>query len=221
MPDINSPAGNDNRNYDYSRVPVEERKEYTVIAGLVPRGATVLDLGCGNGSLLALLRDTRGAIGVGIELAESGVAAARAKGLDARVGRIDEPLPFADNAFDVAVCNVTLQMVLYPETLLSEMRRVARRQIVSFPNFGFYRNRLDLLLHGRMPRPMLFGYSWYGTGHIHQLSMADFEQLVAELGGLRIVNRVLELSGNPLKKFLMRQYPNLFQVLPVYELEKL
>src|SRR5262245_47779309 len=160
----------DNRAYDYTEHPITDRAEYAVIAEWVPDGSRVLDLGCGNGALLERLATERRIQGVGIEISDSGVAQGLAKGLDVRRCSIDGRLDFPDNSFDVAVCNVTIQMVMYPEVLLREMCRLAPVSIVSFANFAFIRNRLDFLLSGRMPRPMLFGYTWYDTGHIHQLS---------------------------------------------------
>lgn len=177
---------NDNRNYNYADFPSEKRVEYDKVASLLAPGSKVLDLGCGNGSLMEVMIAEKQCTCAGMELSPSGVEACRAKGLQVTGGRIDEPLPYADNEFDVAVCNVTIQMVMYPEVLLAEMKRVARRQIISFPNFAYFRNRLDLLLHGHMPRRMLFGYQWYNTGHIHQLSISDYEALVKHTGGLRI-----------------------------------
>jgi methionine biosynthesis protein MetW len=140
--------------------------------------------------------------------------------VDAVCGRIDESLPYAADAFDYAICNVTIQMVMYPEILLAEMKRIARFQIVSFPNYAFYRSRLDVLFHGRVPKPSLFDYKWYSTGHIHPLSLKDFHELLADVGGLRIVELRLEKSPIWIKDYLMQKLPNLFQVLPVYLLTK-
>jgi methionine biosynthesis protein MetW len=165
---------------------------------------------------LERLRDEKGVNGTGIELSESGVSICRQKGLSVSAGRIDEPLPFADHEFDFAICNVTIQMVLYPEILLSEMKRIAKYQIVSFPNFGFVKNRVEMLFRGRMPKHMLFGYHWYSTGHIHQLSMTDFYELVGKIGGLRIVKNECRDTENTFKKALRKLFPNLFQILPVF-----
>lgn len=173
---------NDNRNYQWDETP-SHRPEYPIIERWVTPGARVIDLGCGNGSLLALLKEKKNIIDAGIEITPSGVAVCRRRGLNVSEGRIDVALTkVADNAFDFAICNVTLQMVMYPEVTLREMRRIARFQIVSFPNFAFLLNRLDLLWRGRMPRPMLFGYTWFNTGHIHQLSIADFTATINTLG---------------------------------------
>ncbi|MBI3180825.1 MAG: methyltransferase domain-containing protein [Myxococcales bacterium] len=206
---IEDPARNDNRAYDYRDSPESFRAEYPVVASMVTPGARVLDFGCGNGSLLAYLRDRLGCTGSGIELTPSGSAHARAKGFRIVEGRLDEPRPeFGPDEFDFALCNVTLQMVMYPERALAEMRRVAPRQVVTFPNFAHWRNRLDLLLAGRMPRELLYGYRWYSTGHIHQFSARDFEELCAASG---LAIRRLELvdgPSGPLRSALSRRFPN-------------
>lgn len=217
---MDDPSLNDNRNYNFAHAPDDERKEFSLIAELISPRSSVIDLGCGNGSLLRKLTDEKHVRGSGVELSDSGARICRKKGLDVRQGRIDKPLPFQDNEFDYAICSVTIQMVMYPEVLLREMKRISRYQIISFPNFGFYKNRLDLLFHGRMPRPMMFGYRWYSTGHIHQLSMTDFLDLVGDVGGLQVSNRILEHSKNPIKDVLMQKFPNLFQVLFIYLLKK-
>ncbi len=211
---------NDNRQYQFTVDSASNRDEYPMISGWIPEGSRVIDLGSGDGSLLALLR-AKGARGEGIEISSSGVAAAKKKGLKATVGRIDEPLPYKDHAFDYAVCNVTIQMVLYPEVLLREMKRIAHKQIITFPNFAFLPNRLDLLLNGRMPQIMIPGYRWYSTGHIHQLSIRDFEDLCRELG-LRIVDQhhlgpaSISLKVIRLPAWLMRRLPNLWASTAIF-----
>ena len=218
--DINSPKHNDNRNYDYSSIETEERQEYSKIVDLISPNSSVIDLGCGNGSLLKILKDKKNIQEYGIELSESGVEICKRKGLNVIRGSIDTKLNFEENTFDFAICNVTIQMVNYPEVLLNEMKRISKNQIISFPNFGFYKNRFDLLVNGRMPRPMLFGYTWYSTGHIHQLSINDFYEIVGQIKGLKIVQVVLEKSANPIKNYFLNSFPNLFQVLPIFLLEK-
>lgn len=217
---IDDPASNDNRRYDYSMHPDMDRYEYPIIISMIPANSRVIDLGCGNGALLARLKKERNVTETGLEISDSGITVCAQRGLNVRYGRIDEPLPFDDDAFDYAVCNVTIQMVMYPEVLLQEMKRIARYQIVSFPNFAFWRNRLDLLFHGRMPRRMLFDYTWYSTGHIHQLSYNDFYDLVHAVGGLNVVQRHDEHSDSMIKNMLMKRFPNLFQMLGIFLLEK-
>jgi methionine biosynthesis protein MetW len=218
--DINSPKFNDNRNYNYSSLDVEQRDEYNLIIDLIKPHSKVIDLGCGNGSLLSLLIQEKNVYGHGIELSESGVAICDKKGLNVIKGRIDEKLDFQDDEFDYSICNVTIQMVMYPEILLGEMKRISKYQIISFPNFGFYKNRIDMFFKGRMPKPMLFEYKWYSTGHIHQLSINDFYELINDIGGLKISAVRMLGSNNPVKNFLQRRYPNLFQILTVFLLEK-
>lgn len=217
---LDNPRTNDNRRYDYSGHPDTDRYEYSIIAEIVKPNSRVIDLGCGNGALLSLLKNEKNIIDTGIEISESGVAVCKQRGLNVQLGRIDERLPFDDDSFDYAICNVTIQMVMYPEVLLREMKRVAQYQIISFPNFAFWRNRIDLLLNGRMPKRMLFEYKWYSTGHIHQLSFVDFYELLNDVGGMRIIERKLEHSPNPVKNFLMTRFPNLFQLVPIFFLKK-
>jgi len=205
----------DNREYEYTADRLAHREEFTKILDWIPEGSRVLDLGCGEGSLLKLLVERKKAKVEGIEISPSGVEVCRSKGLKVRQGRIDEGLPWVDDAFDIAVCNVTLQMVMYPEQLLSEMGRVATRQIVSFPNFANLRNRLELFFFGRMPRAMLFGHAWWNTGHIHQLSISDFKELIKKTG-LKIKRSAyfgrLAIPG------VVRLAPNLLSTIAMHEL---
>ncbi|MCL6525016.1 MAG: methyltransferase domain-containing protein [Thermoflavifilum sp.] len=217
---IDRPDQNDNRRYDYTHFPEEDRPEYARIVSCIPLRSSVIDLGCGNGSLLQKLMVEKQVNGYGIELSETGVSICQQKGLQVVKGYIDESLPFPDDAFDYAICNVTLQMVRYPEVLLSEMKRVAKFQVISFPNFAFYKNRWEMLVKGRMPKQMLFGYSWYNTGHIHQLSIKDFLELVQAIGGLTVKKLSVDETHNQLKNTLIRLFPNLFCVVPIFVLEK-
>jgi methionine biosynthesis protein MetW len=219
MYNTNIPGKNDNRNYDYTGTPVEERAEYGVVAALINTGSRVVDLGCGNGSLMQLMAQQRQAVCAGVEISASGVNICKQKGFETIQQAIDAPLPFGDNQFNYAVCNVTMQMVQYPEVLLREMKRVATYQVISFPNFAFYKNRLQLLFGGVMPRKMLFGYTWYSTGHIHQFSIRDFEELVQHTGGLEIVERT-GVPATGWRKPLIKTWPNWFEMLPVFLLRK-
>ena len=205
----------DNREYEYKADRSAHREEFSKIVDWIPEGSRVLDLGCGEGSLLKLLVERKKAQVEGIEISPSGVEVCRSKGLKVRQGRIDEGLPWVDDAFDYAVCNVTLQMVMYPEKLLSEMGRVATRQIVSFPNFANLCNRVELFLYGRMPRAMLFGHAWWNTGHIHQLSISDFKELVKktelEIKRSTYFGR-LAISG------VVLLLPNMLSTIAIFEL---
>ena len=216
MSKIDSPLYNDNRNYDYSTVFKEEREEYKLICELVKPNSKVIDLGCGSGSLLEKLIKEKNVTAEGIELSESGVEVCKEKGLKVYKGRIDEKLPYADNAFDFSICNVTIQMVMYPEVLLREMKRISKYQIVSFPNFAHYKNRIDLLLKGRMPRPMLFGYKWYSTGHIHQLTIKDFYELIDDVGEISVLKKEYLAGSNSFKKTIASLFPNIFVPIVIF-----
>lgn len=211
----------DNRNYDYSKVKDDPRPDYDRIVELIPQNSKLVDLACGNGNLMQRLVSEKGADVTGVELSESGVKICNEKNFKVIHGRIDQVLPFKENEFEYAICHITIQMVMYPEVLLQEMKRISRYQIISFPNFAFYRNRFDLLLNGRMPRPMLFDYKWYSTGHIHQLSSNDFLELMNDVGGLSVEEYTYQKSGNAVKDYLIKKFPNLFQLLIVYLLKKI
>lgn len=218
--DINNPLYNDNRNYAYPEGHSEFRREYRYFIDSIPSGSRVIDLGCGDGSLIELLKKDNNCDVTGIELADSGVNSAQKRGLNVIKGRIDETLPFTQDEFDFAICNTTLQMVMYPETLLKEMIRISEKQIISFPNFAFYKNRFQLFFGGRMPARGLFGYQWYNTGHIHQLSCTDFLSLLYKLRpGARAT--LLNTSENDfLRNFLIGKFPNLFHIFPIYLISK-
>ena len=211
---------NDNRSYSYEGFENTVRDEYAKIIAFVDSGSKVIDLGCGNGVLLEQLIATKKIFGSGIEISENAVSICKCKGLDVRHGSIDEPLPFRDNEFDYAICNVTVQMVMYPEILIKEMKRISKHQIISFPNFGFWKNRVELLLHGTMPSKTLFGYSWYTTGHIHQFSIKDFYELIDFIGGVKIIECAYAETLDSLRLKVANVFPNLFHLLPIFLLKK-
>ncbi|MCK9424586.1 MAG: methyltransferase domain-containing protein [Ignavibacteriaceae bacterium] len=211
---------NDNRNYDYSSGYSEIRREYSLISELIIPNSKVIDLGCGNGTLLHLLKEEKQIDETGIEISESGLNICNKKKLNVVKHNIDSILPFKDNYFDYSICNVTIQMVMFPEILLSEMKRISKYQILSFPNFAYYKNRLDMLLNGRMPRPMLFDYKWHNTGHIHQFSFNDLFDLLNEIGGLKVKETSFAKTNSAAKNFLIQTFPNLFMAIPIFYLEK-
>lgn len=215
-------SNNDNRKYVYTGNFTESRPEYDVVVSFVPPKSQVIDLGCGEGSLMQKLIDEKQCQCTGIEIAASGVECCKQKGLQVVQGEIDSTLHFRDNEFDVAICNVTLQMVMYPEKTVQEMKRVSSKKIIlSFPNFAYWLNRLEMIFKGRMPQKLLFGYRWYTTGHIHQFSLKDISNLLSETGGMKINTIKCAPSGNPIVDFLAGWMPNLFGKTIVLEIDKI
>ena len=159
------------------------RPDLAVIAGHVPAGARVLDIGCGDGKLMAVLQGERGVDARGLEIDPEEVEKAVARGLSVVQGDADRDLAnYPDGAFDYAILSQTLQTAERPDRMLEQLLRVGRRAFVSFPNFAYWRMRMSLLLNGRMPVTRHLPVSWYETENIHHLAIADFEALVAEKG---------------------------------------
>ncbi len=159
------------------------RPDLAVIAAAVPAGARVLDIGCGDGALLAALRDGKGVEGRGVELDPAKVAAAVARGLAVIQGDADTDLAdYPDDAFDMAILSDAIQAMRSPATVLRELLRVARRGVVGLPNFGHWRVRAGLVFGGRMPMTRALPTSWHETANIHLCTIDDFRALVADLG---------------------------------------
>jgi methionine biosynthesis protein MetW len=159
------------------------RPDLAVIAEHVPAGARVLDVGCGDGTLMAALRDRRGIDARGIELSPEDVELCVSKGLSVIQGDANRDLPqYPDDAFDYAILSQTLQTAERPDLMLDQLLRVGRQAFVSFPNFAYWRMRLSLLINGRMPVTRHLPVSWYETENIHHLTIADFEALLREKG---------------------------------------
>lgn len=162
------------------------RPDLAIIAANVAAGTRVLDIGCGDGVLMAALRDARQVDARGMELDPLGVAECVAKGLSVMQGDADTDLAdYPDAAFDYAILSQTLQTTKRPDLVLDELLRVGRKAFVSFPNFGFWKVRGSLLWHGRMPMTPSLPVPWYATANIHNLTIADFRELV-RLKGIRL-----------------------------------
>ncbi len=166
------------------------RADLQLVASLVPDGSRVLDLGSGDGSLMAHLRDEKHCEVRGVELSPEGIAASIERGLSVVQADLDAGLSaYADNAFDVVVLSQTLQVIRRPDLALKEMSRVGKTSVVSFPNFGHWRVRSYLFFQGRMPVSRSIPYQWYETPNIHHTTLRDFRDLCRHLN-LEIVREI-------------------------------
>ena len=159
------------------------RPDLAIIASHVNRGARILDVGCGDGSLMAALRDQQGCDARGLELDPVNVAAAVGQGLSVIQGDADTDLAdYPDDSFDYAILSQTLQTTRRPDWVLEQLLRIGRHAFVSFPNFAHWRVRASLLFGGRMPVTRLLPIAWYATPNIHHVTVDDFRALVKERG---------------------------------------
>jgi len=159
------------------------RPDLAKIAELVPEGARVLDVGCGEGELMDVLRRERAVDARGMEIDPELVEKSVSRGLSVVQGDADRDLAdYPDAAFDVAILSQTLQTASRPDYMLDQLLRIGRTAFVSFPNFAYWKMRLSLLMNGRMPVTRHLPVSWYETKNIHHLTVDDFRQLIADKG---------------------------------------
>ena len=193
---------------------MSERKDMELIAQLVPPGSRVLDLGCGTGELLALLRDTRQCSGYGVEIADDNVLACTRRGVNVIQLNLEDGLAiFEDQSFDVVLQLDTMQHLRNTERMLRETARVGRVGIVSFPNFAHWANRLRIA-SGRMPVTKALPYDWYNTPNIRVGTYADFEVL-ARKDGLRVLDSFGIQNGRA-----VRRRPNLMASVALFKFER-
>lgn len=190
--------------------------DHNLIASLVPEGCRVLDLGCGNGSLLQRLREDRGAFVQGVDIDPQMILECVRRGIPVCYGTIEQILPFLeDDSYDVVILSQTLQVLKRPDQVLTQMLRVGKRAIVSIPNFGYWYNRFQILFGGRMPVNRQLPYQWYDTPNIHFCTIKDLTRLIAQKGWR--VERKFFLTGSRRYKGL---WPNLFATEAVFLLSR-
>lgn len=191
-----------------------ERPDFAAIAEWIPKGASVLDLGCGDGSLLRYLKETRRVRGYGVEINDVDIVMCIANGVNVIQNDLESGLSdFEDNSFDFVILSQTLQATRHTEALVNEMLRVGREGIVSFPNFGYWKNRLNVL-RGHMPVSKELPYQWYDTPNVHLCTLHDFEMFCDRHRVTVLERRVMTGA------FEMKLLPNLLGSTAVYRFQR-
>jgi methionine biosynthesis protein MetW len=197
------------------------RVDLVVIANMVKPGARVLDVGSGDGELLRLLSETRGVDGRGIEISREGVNRCVAKGLAVIQGDADIDLAdYPDDAFDYVILSQTLQATRRPRWVLEQMLRIGRNVVVSFPNFGHWKIRLELLTLGRMPITDNLPESWYETPNIHFCTIRDFIELTRKIDAHMDRAVAFNSSGRPVRLNAPWWFWNMFGEQAVFLLSR-
>jgi methionine biosynthesis protein MetW len=185
--------------------------ENRIIADMVPPGAAVLDLGCGDGDLLSILVKEKGACAQGIEINEQCIYRCVSRGLSVLHGDIDSGLAeYDDKTFDFVILNQSFQRVRHPETVLKEALRVGRQAIVAIPNFAHYKARWQIFFKGRTPVTASLPYKWYDTPNLHFLSLSDFS------GYCREKNIKIDRTAYTSLKKRVRMLPNLLALVGIF-----
>jgi len=191
------------------------RADLDIIKDWIPAGSRVLDLGCGNGELLAYLQTNKQVTGYGLEINDENIKQCIRRGVNVLEQDLDKGLGnFASNSFDIVVMSQALQAVHYPDRILEEMLRVGRECIITFPNFGHWRCRWYLARNGRMPVSEFLPYTWYNTPNIHFCTFEDFERLCHELK-VKVLDR-LAVDRQHRHGIGSRLWPNLLGEIGIY-----
>ncbi|MDH4286285.1 MAG: methionine biosynthesis protein MetW [Gallionella sp.] len=190
------------------------RPDFAAIAAWIPKGASVLDLGCGDGSLLRYLKETRAVRGYGVEISDADLVSCIANGVNVIQNDLDSGLSdFEDGSFDFVMLSQTLQATRHTEPLIREMLRVGREGIVSFPNFGYWKNRLSVLF-GNMPVSRELPYQWYNTPNVHLCTLQDFENFCRTYNVTVLERRVMTGENE------VNLLPNLLGSTAVYRFQR-
>lgn len=193
------------------------RADLAIIAEWIHDDTSILDLGCGDGTLLKHLRDKHRVKCIGLEINENNIEACVENGLNIIQSDLNEGLQqyFADASYDYVVMSQTLQATAHPDTLIEEMLRVGKQGIVTFPNMAHWRARLQLSLGGFMPVTKSLPNHWYNTPNIHLCTVKDFEALCQQRG-IKILQRSVVDHTHSHSSFLMKLFPNLFGEIAIY-----
>lgn len=196
---------------------MELRTDLTLISKWITENSHVLDLGCGDGTLLVHLRDVRSVTGYGVEIDDNNIVSCVKARINVIHTDLNHGLPdFSDDSFDYVVMTQAIQTILQPDILLMEMLRVGRQGIVTFPNFGHWRARLSLFFGGVMPISRALPSKWYETGNIHLCTLQDFEELCYQLD-IEVLQRAV-VDTKHCTSWFMRLLPNVFGEIALYRL---
>jgi methionine biosynthesis protein MetW len=197
------------------------RYDLQIIASWITPGARILGLGCGEGDLLLWLKQNRQVVERGIEIKESRVVKCIEKGISVLQGDINTEIKdYPDQAFDYAICSQTLQQVYDPVSLIQSMLRVAGKCVVSFPNFGHYKIRTQLVATGCAPVTKELPFSWYDTPNIRVLSLRDFENFARKAGFNILKKAAINTKNHHLEGTIVRFLPNLFATYGIFLIGK-
>jgi len=206
-----------NRHYETSQ---GLHLNYEIICDHIEPKSKVLDLGCGSGELLKLLKDKKNVYCRGVEINEDNVIKCIEKGLSVFQGDIDEGLKdYQDKSFDYVILNRTLQCIHKPDYVIQEMLRVGKRVVISFPNFAYWRIRCYLFFRGRMPKSAILPFEWYNTPNIHLLTIEDFKDF-CKLRQIKILEEIYMNRAKIKKDFILRLMPNFFAEEAIFIVER-
>lgn len=194
------------------------RPELQIIQLWIKEGSKILDLGCGDGQLLAFLQQDRNVKGYGLEIDEEKIAECISNGVNVIEQNLDGDLSnFADKSFDTVIMTQALQVMQRPDHVLEEMTRIGKQAIVTFPNFGHWKTRLYLGLKGMMPVSETLPHSWYNTPNIHLCTFKDFE-ILCQQKRYRILHRSVTDMNHNRASWLIRKFPNLLGDIAIYRI---
>lgn len=197
-----------------------QQLNYEVVTDIIPENARVLDLGCGDGTLFSKLIKEKNVTGVGVEINKDEVIKALDKGVAVIQGDIDKGLKqFPDKSFDYAILNQTLQSTEKPDLVMDEMLRTAKKAIVSFPNFAYWKVRFYLFFKGKMPKSKSLPYEWYNTPNIHLMTVNDFFEFCKKRN-IKILKSVYLTRNKARSGILVRTITNFFSEEVIFVVSK-